>query len=78
MQMKVHLVKSLHSYKLHAKWGFCAIQNMHQHLFQLATMNLSSQGACQCSSLTVLAAAGSRFPLHQTEEALNTLKEAQV
>lgn len=54
------------------------LSSMLRHLFQSAAMNLSSQGACQCSSLTVLAAASSRFPLHQTEEAFNTLKEAQV
>jgi len=38
----------------------------------------SSQGACQRASLTVLATAGSRLPLHQAQEALNTLKEAQI
>lgn len=38
----------------------------------------SSQRTCQRASLTVLATAGSRLPLHQAQEALNTLKEAQI
>ena len=47
-------------------------------LISRSTGCLSSQGACQCASLTFLATTGCRLPLHQAEETLNALKEAQI